>query len=89
LPTFRKKNAVVDARQFTGERQNGLDLILWINSHGGAAMWSEHYSSNGRLSMNVWGRSTFVHKNYWVILNQDGTFDRMSPEDFDEEYEQV
>ena len=50
-------------------------------------MWSD--GPVERLTVNVWGRSAYVYKNYWVILNQDGTFDRMSPEDFAEEFEQV
>jgi hypothetical protein len=86
MPTFKRRNAVVDARQFDGTRTCGLALVFWINAHQNGAMWADDISS---LNMNVAGRLTKVHKDYWVILNQDGTFDRMSPEDFAEEFEQV
>lgn len=86
MPTFRKKNAVVDARQFTGGIRNGMDLVLWVTSNQGWAAWRE---KTDRLDLTIWGRTSTVWVNDWVILNTDGTFDQMHPEDFKEEYEQV
>lgn len=95
MPTFKRRPEYVDARQFTGEGQNGSDLVFWVLSNGGRASHHPQIQVGGRrLSERIrldicHGDYTLVWKNDWVVLHQDGTWEAMRPEDLKEQYEEV
>jgi hypothetical protein len=91
MPTFRKKPEIVDARQFTGGVQNGTDLAFWVSSNDCKAMWYDVPDEHREMVTLYFGK--FQWKNAyigdWIILNQDGSFSAMRPEDFESTYDQV
>lgn len=91
LPTFKKKPEVVDARQFTGGTQNGTDLVFWVQSNRGHAMWIDSYQKSFPETIRLEEHMEMipVFTGDWIVLKQDGTFTAMRPEVFELTYEQV
>lgn len=96
MPTFRKKPEIVDARQFTGGTQNGTDLLYWIQSHNGRAMWEPKINDapNGAEYIRLYDLPIMVIQRVayvgdWVMLRQNGTFAVVRQQELNAEYEQV
>jgi hypothetical protein len=92
MGTFQRTETV-DARQFTGGKQNGTDLALWVNSNGQQtetrAEWFDAlkaYTKSRNTPEFIYVRSyTWRERVYvgdWIIWKQDGTFDHMRDQDF-------
>lgn len=95
MPTF-KRTETVDARQFTGGLQQGMDLALWVNSNQGRATWIEPTDVGKRvLSERVrLYNEDHIHIDTawvgdWVVHHQDGSWEAVRPELFQEQYEEV
>lgn len=100
MPTFRRVE-VVDARQFTGGKQQGSDLAFWVNSNQGRAYWKDattiggkHLSERIALQIKDGGGHTFndhviVWLGDWIMLHQDGSWEAVRTEDLKEQYEEV
>lgn len=95
MPTFKRRSEYGDARQFTGGLEQGMEIVLWINSNNGKASWyPERLVGSRTLSERIilWisdDNYTFVWVNDWAMYKQDGTWDTYRPEDLHEEYEEV
>ncbi|AYD87275.1 hypothetical protein SEA_TENNO_66 [Arthrobacter phage Tenno] len=94
MPTFQRTETV-DARQFTGEGQNGSDLVFWVLSNNGRASHQPTVKVGKRfLPERI--RLDICHDNYaivrlgdWIVRHQDGTWEAMRPEHLQEEYDEV
>jgi len=97
MPTFQRTETV-DARQFTGGKENGMDLVFWVNSNGGSATWkdetqvagktlSERIVLHSELTQGLAFDLTWVGD--WVVHHQDGRWEAIRPELMAEEYKQV
>ena len=99
MPTFRKKPEIVDARKFEGGAQNGTDLIFWVNSNEGNALWfgSQKFDPNERrkhehIRVHTQPYSRIFQVAYvgdWIMRKQDGSFVVIRQQELDEEYDQV
>jgi hypothetical protein len=90
LGTFQKTETV-DARQFTGGKENGTNLSLWVNSNGhlteARAEWHDELKAAGYITPErVRLRSYTLRENAyvgdWIILRQNGLFDHMRDQEF-------
>jgi hypothetical protein len=92
MPTFKKKPEVVDARQFTGGLQNGSDIAFWVNSNDSLAHWLKEIPGLCLEKIHV-QVDRFKHEsaymNDWIVRRQDGHFEVLRPEEFNEQYDQV
>jgi len=92
MPTF-KKVEVVDARQFTGGVDQGMQLVMWIEGYGYEGWWSEEnkeirWEEQIRVGpKNSRKRSAYIGD--WIVHHQDGEFSVMRPQELKEQYEQV
>jgi hypothetical protein len=92
MPTF-KRIEVVDARQFTGGKQNGTDLVFWVNANGGQAYWLE--ATQGLPEQVKLAEQPYSQKyglgyaGDWIMQNQDGSFKVVRQQELDAQYEQV
>lgn len=91
MPTFQRTETV-DARQFTGGKENGLDIALWVNAQGKLTETRAEYMPEIKAAMKdhpeyVRIRNyvfrTSVYQGDWVILRQDGRFDHLRPQEFE------
>lgn len=92
MPTFKKKPEIVDARQFTGGTQNGTDLVFWIESNAGHAIWQEETDrrlENIKVDSTQRYRYGYAYPGDWIMQNQDGSFKVIRQQDLDAEYDQV
>lgn len=91
MPTFKKKPEIVDARQFRGDRVDGLDIVLWITSNDGQAVWTEPDDIRPAKVFVEEERFKFIpaFKNDWIVFHQNGSFEVVRPELFADTYEQV
>lgn len=95
MPTFQRTETV-DARQFTGGRQQGTDLAFWVNSNGGRAQWMGQTPVGKRIlseRVRLYGES-LVHYDTawlgdWLVHHQDGSWSVIRPEEFQEQYKEV
>ncbi|ASD52288.1 hypothetical protein QCN32_gp66 [Arthrobacter phage Niktson] len=100
MPTFQRTETV-DARQFTGGRQQGTDLAFWVNSNGGKAYWRDEQDVLGkklseRIALETRSGNGFTFNEYavvwvgdWIIHHQNGTWEAVRPEQLREEYNEV
>ena len=91
MGVFKKKPEVVDARQFDGERQNGLDLVLWIQSNQGKAEFSHLDNYKPRLWVYEHFAGSMANAAFpgdWIVCRQSGQFEVWRKELFEETYEQ-
>lgn len=91
MGTFQRIETV-DARQFTGGKENGANLALWVNSNGQMtetrAEWHEATQVGTKTlpervsihSIDKWHGTAF--KDDWIIHRQDDTFEVLRPELF-------
>ncbi|WNT45449.1 hypothetical protein SEA_ARGAN_65 [Arthrobacter phage Argan] len=88
MATF-KKTEVVDGRQFTGGTQNGTNLVQWVLSGGGQAMWYSAYRKAPESIVLNRSISPFgfdkVYVGDWIIRKQNGEFIALRPQDLDSE----
>lgn len=96
MPTFKKKPEIVDARQFTGGKQNGTDLVFWVNSNEGKAIWEPKLNEapNGQEYIRLYGMPYGVERRVvyvgdWIMQHQDGRFAVIRQQELDADYEQV
>ena len=90
MGTFQRTETV-DARQFTGGKQNGTDLALWVNQNGQLtetrAEWYNSITAYNRTTPEFVYVRTYswrerVYIGDWIIWKQDGTFEHMRDQDF-------
>lgn len=90
MGTFQRTETI-DARQFTGGKENGTNLAMWVNSNGQLtetrAEWFDAINVHRRTNPEFVYIRTYtwrerVYVGDWVILKQDGTFDHMRDQDF-------
>jgi hypothetical protein len=89
VATFQRTETV-DARQFTGGKENGASLALWVNSNGQMtetrAEWLEATEVGTKTlpervrvhSVDKWNGTAFTDD--WIVQKQDGTFEVLRPE---------
>jgi hypothetical protein len=97
---YRPVHAEVDARQYTGEGNNGPTLAAWVNSFAGQkAMWweSRGYQDNG-VSFQLEASFTLIgDEDSWDevanpgdwIVEKDGRFKIYTDVDFKESFEKA
>lgn len=78
MPTFQRTETI-DAREFTGGIDNGMSLVLWINSNNGIAMYDQ---DKDVIFLSVWGETFTIHSTDMIALRQDGRFENIRREDF-------
>jgi hypothetical protein len=89
LGTFQKTETV-DARQFTGGLENGTNLAMWVNSNGqmpeSRAEWEDELKGKHpeRVKLRTYAFREDIYVGDWVILKQNGFFDHMRPQEFEE-----
>lgn len=95
MPTFRRVE-IVDARQFTGGKQQGSDLAYWVSSNHGRAHWYPEREVGSRTLSERIVLTTSDHVGYdlvwvgdWIMLHQDGSWEAVRTEDLKEQYEEV
>lgn len=98
MGTFQRTETV-DARLFTGGKEAGTELALWVNSNGQLtetrAEWCEEVMISGRklsdrVRVRSYNFSEAAFPGWWVVLKQNGNWAVMSPEEFIEAgYQQV
>jgi hypothetical protein len=92
MGTFQRTETV-DARQFTGGKENGANLALWVNSNGQLtetrAEWHQPVNTGNPMTsrpefvyIRTYNWREHVYLGDWVIFKQDGTFDHMRHQDF-------
>ena len=92
MATFKKKPEIVDARQFTGGVQNGTDLVFWVNSNEGGALYRE---ATGTFAEHVKVESTkrfqfqYAFVGDWIMRRQAGHFEVVRPQELEAYYDQV
>ena len=92
MPTFKKKPEIVDARQFTGGAQDGMNLVLWVRSGGAQAFWSDSFAAGEREKVYVEESRydlTPAFVDDWIVKHQNGSFEVVRPELFNETYQQL
>jgi hypothetical protein len=91
MPTF-KKVEVVDARQFTGGVDQGMELVLWVESGGGVGWWAEadpELKWHEQLRIGKQGALRSAYVGDWIVHHQAGGFSVMRPQELHEQYTQV
>lgn len=78
MPTYQRTETV-DAREFTGGVDNGMSLVLWINSNNGIAMYN---AEKDFILLSVGVGLVRVHITDMVVLTQKGFFENIRREDF-------
>lgn len=90
MGTFQKTETV-DARQFTGGLENGMNLVLWVNSNGQltearAEYHNELKGATHTIPERVRLRSYTLREDAfvgdWIILKQNGLIDHMRNQEF-------
>ncbi|QED11652.1 hypothetical protein PP914_gp164 [Arthrobacter phage Qui] len=105
MPTFRKKPEIVDARKFEGGVQNGTDLIFWVESKAGHALWDREVTGTinaveGKMKVIQPEQIRLYEHPYslnysiayigdWIMQCQNGKFEVLRQQELDAEYEQV
>ena len=102
MPTFKKIPEVVDGRQFEGGPKNATDLLLWVHSNEGKALWVEErvtWRSGSRqgtapehirlYDMPFSHIFELVYVGDWIIRRQSGKFEVVRPQELASDYEQV
>jgi hypothetical protein len=74
-----QRTETVDAREFTGGIDNGMTIVLWINSNNGIAMYD---TDKDLIQLSLWGEIFNVHVTDMVVRRQDGQFENIRREDF-------
>lgn len=83
MPTFTRIETV-DARQFTGGKENGCGLVLWATEHGAYAFWldhDEHAPERIKLVTDEFSRMVWITD--WIVLRQDGRLDLVRMPEFE------
>jgi hypothetical protein len=97
MPTFQRTETV-DARKFTGGGENGPELIFWVNSKEGKAIWVSDQTFNRggrdpehiRLYDNPYSHMHEVaYPGDWIMQHQDGHFAVVRQQELDSEYKEV
>lgn len=91
MPTFQSKPETVDAREYTGGVQNGTDLVFWIESNNGHALWIDRYNHIPEM-IRIEDRDHNMVPAFvgdWIVRRQNGFFEAMRPEVFTLTYNQV
>lgn len=90
MGTFQRIETV-DARQFTGGKENGANLALWVNSNGQMtetrAEWRQEHELTPevvlpeivRVQTPTSRTNAFAHD--WIVQKQDGSFVVLRPEE--------
>ena len=92
MPTFRAKE-IIDAREFTGGKDNAMALCLWVDSNGGSAWWAEEDKTiNWAEQLRVgppYGSMRSAYIGDWIVHKQEGGFTILRPQELKEQYEEV
>lgn len=99
---YQTKIVDIEAIQFTGGAANGMDIVAWVNSHGGTATWrnEQHPSQleDGSLSPRIPEMLTIrtpddryleAEVGWWIIRGTEGEFYPISNEAFHSKYEEI
>jgi hypothetical protein len=95
MPTFRRVE-IVDARQFTGGLEQGMDLCLWVNSNYGRAQWMERREVGSKVlseRIRLYDENQVTYAiawlGDWIVRHQDGSWEVVRTERMQAEYEEV
>ena len=92
MPTFQKKPETVDARQFTGGKENGMEIVTWINSVGGLSvtiMWDVLYGGTEIIKIIQPNYLETAFVGDWIMQRQNGYIEVVRPQMLELEYDQV
>lgn len=100
---YQTKVVDIEAIQFTGGAPNGMDIVLWVNTHGGNASWRnkmDPWQSEDGLESHSGlpemltiktpdNRYLEAETGWWVIRGLDGEFYPISDTAFHQKYEET
>lgn len=89
MPKYRKNPEIFEAVLFTGGEDNAVEIVKWLRDHGMEdATWRKAYPETEDNEYIELGRNTRrnIPKHYWVVMNDEETFDVFTKEEFEKKY---
>ncbi|ALY08659.1 hypothetical protein CAPNMURICA_59 [Arthrobacter phage CapnMurica] len=96
MARYRQKPEHVDARQFTGGRENAEEVLLWLRSKGCEASWVDNQTVLDihlveRLQFKTPESKNIIRSAYrkdWIVL-KDSNWRIFSEKSFRERFEKI